>query len=157
MPRVASRFGVRSSKPTSTRSSPNRCACSLFPTGAHSSRQVGLRSAMGGNVAGRCFMGRTTVTRARSRLRGNRFERLQARFWITSGLPTILSELERRSQFRFTSTSTCMRLMTTLEVQWSHSRQGAAFLIHACLGSTFEFRRKKLVGSYLFLRATKRE
>jgi len=29
--------------------------------------------------------------------------------------------------------------------------------IHACLGSTFEFRRKKLVGSYLFLRVTKRE
>lgn len=30
-------------------------------------------------------------------------------------------------------------------------------LIHACLGSTFEFRRKKLVGSYLVLSATKRE
>jgi hypothetical protein len=37
------------------------------------------------------------------------------------------------------------------QVRWSHS------FIHACLGSTFEFRRKKLVGSYLFLRATKHE
>ena len=35
--------------------------------------------------------------------------------------------------------------------------QNNRLLIHACLGSTFEFRRKKLVGSYLFLRATKRE
>ena len=34
---------------------------------------------------------------------------------------------------------------------------GATLLIQVCLGSTFEFRRKKLVGSYLFLRATKRE
>ena len=43
------------------------------------------------------------------------------------------------------------------QVRWSHSPQGAPILIHACFGSTFEFRRKKLVGSYLFLRATKRE
>jgi hypothetical protein len=42
-------------------------------------------------------------------------------------LPTILSELERRSQFRFTSTSTCMRLMTTLEVQSSHFTTGSTF------------------------------
>ncbi len=37
------------------------------------------------------------------------------------------------------------------------SKKSLQLVIHACLGWTFEFRRKKLVGSYLFLRVTKRE
>ena len=72
-------------------------ARSLPATSSDKYREVGLCSAMG-HVADRCFMGRTLMTPASYRLRGDHeIDLPQQRSWTTSRSPTIGQSMFKRS------------------------------------------------------------